>query len=119
MFKGRDIQGPRVTDRGPRDRSEDSLVEGKGDGESVNYCSSPILWQRPECTASRGVTDAFRNENMSTWNLLFQPPLCRLRAHGLIASRAFRFAFVDLFVDQDDSSFFSASGSKTTNCLQV
>ena len=34
VFKGRDIQGPRVTDRGSRDKSEDWQVEGNGEGAS-------------------------------------------------------------------------------------
>ena len=87
-------------------------------GTPVNYCSSPVLWPRPECTASRDATDAFLNENMSTLNLLFQPPLCRLPAGAVIASRASRFAFVDLFVDQD-GSFFFLGVAQTSNCLQV
>ena len=66
----------------------------------------------------RGATDALPNKSMSTWNFLFQPPLRRLRAPALMASRAFSFVVVNLFVDQH-SHFFSASGSKTTNSSQV
>ena len=84
----------------------------------MNYCSSPVLWPRPECTAGRGATDALPNKSTSTWNKLFQPPLCRLRARVLIASRAVGFVFVYLFVDQHDSSFFCGC-LKMTNCLQV
>ena len=34
VFKGRDIQGPRASNRGSRDGSEDSQLEGNGEGAS-------------------------------------------------------------------------------------
>ena len=52
----------------------------------------------------------FPTKSTSTLNFLFQPPLRRFRAHALIASRAFSFVVVNLFVDQN-FHFFSASAS--------
>ena len=110
VFKGRDIQGPRVTDRGSRDKSEDWQVEGNDEGAS-GHSHEPLLFARP-CGNGHSARRAavpqmlFHQKNTSTWNKPFQPPLRRLLARALIASRAFRFAFVDLFVDQDGSFFF-------------
>ena len=100
-------QGSRIEGRGTKVKIDRSKTKAKVPVSfPVNHCSSPVLWPRPECTASRGATDAFLNKNTSTWNKPFQPPLRRLPARAVIASRAFGFAFVDLFVDQDDSFFF-------------
>ena len=59
----------------------------------------------------------FPNKNTSTWNKPFQPPLRRLPARAVIASRAFRFAFVDLFVGHHVSFFLRVA--QTTNCLHI
>ena len=48
----------------------------------------------------------FPTKSTSTLNFLFQPPLRHLRAPALIASRAFSFVVVNLFVDQHFHVFF-------------
>ena len=110
VFKGRDIQGPRVADRGSRDKSEDWQVEGNGEGAG-GHSHELSLFARLVAThlsARRAAVPQmlFHHKNTSTWNKPFQPPLRRLPARAVIASSTSRFAFVDLFVDQDGSFFF-------------
>ena len=55
-------------------------------------------------------------KSTSTLNFLFQPPLRHLRAPALIASRAFSFVVVNLFVDQHFHVFFCECLKRPTVC---
>ena len=96
-------QESRIEGRGTEVKIHGSKTKGTVPGVPMSHCSLPVLWQRPESTASHGATDVFPNHKLST--SFFLPPWRRLRACALIASRAFSFVSVSLFVDQHVSFF--------------